>query len=112
MPLRLTHRNLAATLKTIDRRQPANSPLIQVPRKPHANAGRAIFGNRPLDVRQYRQLVDWVMQVGEEPDDTPSAMAGHGKHPTGERTRRPAGAQQPADDPFDPDRFNRNTVQN
>src|SRR5262249_12741231 len=58
---RTTRQNLLAVLRLVDRDQPAKSPLLMTPIRPHGTAKDAIFKGR--DTARYRQLVNWVNQV-------------------------------------------------
>jgi hypothetical protein len=55
---RLTQRNLHAVWQTVDANQPAASPLLTQPIRPHGRAKGPIFSGH--DAAQYRQLVSWV----------------------------------------------------
>jgi hypothetical protein len=100
-----TLRNLESTLKLIDREKPDQSPLLTVPRAPHANAKDAIFNAR--NAAQFEQLTAWVNHIAGEP---PNRLAA---------PKRPNAATAPAStqpnsktpqaaptDPFDPAAFN------
>ncbi len=62
---RLTQRNLHSTLECIDHEDPAASPILGAPVRPHGSAKAAVFTDRQTD--QYKQLVRWVYQVAREP---------------------------------------------
>lgn len=58
---RLTQRNLYSVWQVIDATQPASSPLLTQPIRPHGKAKGPIFSGR--EAAQYRQLVSWVYAV-------------------------------------------------
>lgn len=60
---RLTQRNLYAALEWVNRDNPAASPLVAVPMRPHGTARAAIFTDR--HVAQYRQLLEWCYRVSQ-----------------------------------------------
>lgn len=122
-----TLRNLDATLKLIDRQQSERSPLLTVPRAPHATAKSAVF--TPRNAAQYDQLAAWVMRVAGDSGEPPAALSkatapskastAAGRPQAAPRQRRDtkpkstAAAQEPkrsdqppAVDPFDPSGFN------
>lgn len=106
-PSRLvTQRNLQATLQSVDRQQPAASPLLTVPVRPHATAKTAIFTNR--QVAQYQRLVEWVRQVADRPEaKVPATVVPKEKPPVqamaaespGPGFHSPPADQQPAVEP-------------
>ncbi len=67
-----TQRNLQRVLALVDRQDPAQSPLLQAPIRPHGPVASAIFTDRQQS--QYRQLVQWVYFVAgsRRPVDRPS----------------------------------------
>ncbi len=67
---RLTQRNLLATLEWINRSDPAKSPLLTSPTRPHGTARTPIFTSRQLS--QYQELVDWVYRVAQVPSPVDS----------------------------------------
>jgi hypothetical protein len=58
---RATQRNLYATLSSVNRDDPNESPLLLAPTRPHGTTKTAIFTNH--DAAQYKMLVDWVAKV-------------------------------------------------
>lgn len=71
---RLTQRNLHAVWQTIDVNQPAASPLLTQPIRPHGKAKGPIFSGH--EAAQYRQLVSWVYAATRQrrpqaPDEGP-----------------------------------------
>jgi hypothetical protein len=58
---RVTHRNLQAVLKLIDRNDPASSPLLTHPTRPHGPVKVPVFSGPDAD--KYRLLADWVHDV-------------------------------------------------
>ncbi|HET6881750.1 MAG TPA: hypothetical protein VFI31_16420 [Pirellulales bacterium] len=58
---RLTQRNLHSVWQVIDVNQPAASPLLTQPIRPHGKAKGPIFSGN--EATQYRQLVAWVYQA-------------------------------------------------
>ncbi|MGH7137172.1 MAG: hypothetical protein ACREHD_15630 [Pirellulales bacterium] len=76
---RLTQRNLHAVWQMIDVNQPAASPLLTQPIRPHGKAKGPIFSGH--EAAQYRQLVSWVysatrqrrLQQADEDVQEPSA---------------------------------------
>jgi hypothetical protein len=61
---RLTQRNLHSVWQVIDVNQPAASPLLTQPIRPHGKAKAPVFsGNQAA---QYRQLVAWVYQATQQ----------------------------------------------
>jgi len=75
---RLTQRNLHSTLERIDRDNPAASPLLTAPIRPHGSAPGAIFTDHDLD--KYQRIVRWVHRFARFTDSA-----------------TPASHQQPAD---------------
>ncbi|MBN2021920.1 MAG: hypothetical protein JW809_03935 [Pirellulales bacterium] len=55
---RVTQRNLHAVVQWVDRAQPAASPLLQVPMRPHGTAEEAVFTERDEEDRD--KLAQWV----------------------------------------------------
>lgn len=55
---RVTQRNLYAVLRQIESEDPARSPLLIYPSRPHGGLKTAVFDQRQQ--RQYHQLVAWV----------------------------------------------------
>lgn len=78
---RLTQRNLFAVLQWIHRADPAASPLLGAPIRPHGTAKAPIFTDR--QVGQYQELVDWVYKVAQVP--SPFNVASRREH-----ARRPS----------------------
>jgi hypothetical protein len=83
---RLTQRNLLAAVKLIRWEDPANSPLLTAPIKPHGTSRTAMFSDRQVD--QYQELVRWVYLVAlgkkiehEKPKDVVEATYEDGKQP-------------------------------
>lgn len=73
---RLTQQNLYRVLRWVNRDNPAESPLVTVPSKPHGSAAAPIFASHRAN--QYQQIIDWVYRVSR-PGDAPTAMlAGQG----------------------------------
>jgi hypothetical protein len=81
---RITQRNLQATLKLIDREDPARSPLLTAALKPHGPLEVSVFAGRRVD--QYKRIADWVYRVArgsatavpvshQEPTDRPAEHA-------------------------------------
>jgi hypothetical protein len=66
----LTQRNLIAVMQLIDGNQPAASPILTVPVRPHGGSKAAVFTDQ--QVAQYREMVNWVYRVTR-----PSATADH-----------------------------------
>jgi hypothetical protein len=62
---RLTQRNLQAVLAWVDRKDPATSPLLTRPIRPHGRAEKAVFSE--AEAAQYRWMADWVCQLAERP---------------------------------------------
>ena len=58
---RLTQRNLYAVLELVDRDDPAGSPLLTVPSRPHGTAKAPVFTHGQTAV--YGQLLDWCYRV-------------------------------------------------
>jgi hypothetical protein len=58
---RLTQRNLYSVLEWVDRDDPAKSPLVNVPTRPHGTTRAPIFSNNQTAV--YGQLFDWCCRV-------------------------------------------------
>jgi hypothetical protein len=58
---RLTQRNLYSVLEWVDRDDPAKSPLLNVPTRPHGTTRAPIFGNNQTAI--YGQLFDWCCRV-------------------------------------------------
>lgn len=82
---RLTQRNLLATLQWINRADPASSPLLVAPTRPHGTARAPIFTDNQLV--QYQELIDWVYKVARVP--SPVNVSRHR-----EGNRRPVAAVQ------------------
>jgi hypothetical protein len=59
---RLTQRNLYNVLRYIDRENPAESPLLIVPSKPHGTAKTAIFSEHRAG--QFGRMVEWAVELG------------------------------------------------
>ncbi len=80
-PSRLvTQRNLQATLPWVDRQQPAASPLLTAPIRPHGTAKTAVFTHQ--QITQYKRLVDWVHQVAQHPQsEVPATVVPREKPP-------------------------------
>jgi hypothetical protein len=68
---RLTQRNLRSTLQWVDREEPAASPILTAPIRPHGTAPAAIFTHQGID--QYKRLVDWVCQLAQKRGPTATA---------------------------------------
>lgn len=99
-----TMANLHATLRTIDRQTPVESPLLKMARSDHAQSGQPVFAPHESDL--YQQLEDWVELVTAKPAgeagispagasrllETPSIVPPR-PHRAGDRDRRrqPAG---------------------
>jgi hypothetical protein len=106
---RLTQRNLHATLATVDRKKPAESPLLTLSIAPHGGATSPVFSGR--DVEKVRQLTAWVHAVSETKapstpdsiDPGPPLLQTMSNIDEGDGP----GDQPPASDPFDPEPFNR-----
>jgi len=62
---RFTQRNLHSVMETIDRVDPAASPLLTAPVTQHGTAKAAIFTTKHAG--QYQQLSQWVMRVARGP---------------------------------------------
>ncbi len=58
---RLTERNLYSVLECIDRDDPAKSPLVTVPTRPHGSSRTPIFANNQNVV--FGQLLDWCDRI-------------------------------------------------
>lgn len=69
---RLTQRNLHATLKWVNRDDPAASPLLTAAITPHGSARAAIFPDH--QIAQYQQIVDWVYRVAQCPQPPETAV--------------------------------------
>ena len=65
-PRRFTQRNLHATMSAVDRDAPLNSPLLKVPRSPHAGGKAPILGDR--EEASYQQLIAWVKKATNTDD--------------------------------------------
>jgi hypothetical protein len=83
---RLTQRNLYAAVRLINWDDPAKSPLLTAPIKPHGTTRAAIFTDKQVD--QYQQLVRWVYLVSmgkkiepEKPNSVVSAAHKEGAKP-------------------------------
>ncbi len=72
---RLTQRNLHSTLQWVDRKDPAASPILTAPIRPHGPAKTAVFTDQ--HVTQYKQLVDWVYQVARRAEPQAVATVSH-----------------------------------
>ncbi len=68
---RLTQQNLYRVLRWVNRDDPADSPLVTVPAKPHGSAAAPIFASHRAS--HYQQIVDWVYRVSR-PGDAPTAL--------------------------------------
>lgn len=93
---RLTQRNLHAVWQTIDVNEPAASPLLTQPIRPHGKAKGPIFSGH--GAAQYRQLVAWVYAAtrqrrpqppAEDEEPPPAILLTAKKKPS---KRRPAAA--------------------
>ena len=82
--LRITQRNLQATLKLVDREDPTRSPLLTAALRPHGPLDVSVFAGRRAD--QYERVADWVYRVArgsgtavpalrEEPAEEPAEYA-------------------------------------
>ena len=121
---RLTQRNLHSTLEWIDRANPAASPILTAPLRPHGSAETAIFTDRQVD--QYQQLVEWVYLVAQKPEPVttvphkePASLPRQDRLPWAEKPpwlampadqaapdgRAGDGFADPAADPFGPEPF-------
>jgi hypothetical protein len=58
---RLTQRNLYSVLEWVNRDDPAKSPLVSVPTRPHGSTRSPIFSNNQNAI--YGQLFDWCSRV-------------------------------------------------
>ncbi len=67
---RLTQQNAQAVLAQINLQDPANSPLLTVPAKPHGNAKVAFFSGRQAGM--YELLAAWIELAAKE-DSNPAA---------------------------------------
>jgi hypothetical protein len=106
-----TLRNLEATLKLINREASQASPLLTVPRAPHATAKSAIYGSR--NAAQYDQLEAWVKRVAGDSNEPDSKTASRTRKDAKSKSavattdaNRPPASVAPAVDPFDPSAFN------
>ncbi|HTU25465.1 MAG TPA: hypothetical protein VMF30_08715 [Pirellulales bacterium] len=61
---RVTQRNLYAVLSAVDQANPAQSPLLLAPMRPHGQAKSAVFTSR--EALQYQQLVHWVYTISSQ----------------------------------------------
>jgi hypothetical protein len=89
-----SERNLAVTLKYVDRRSPDRSPLLLVPQGNHGRAGRAIFDG-PFGDEQFGTIREWVRGIAQTGDGLMSRGTRDETFPaidslaTGERERGP-----------------------
>ena len=81
---RLTQRNLHSTLQWIDREQPAASPLLTAPIRPHGTARAAVFTNHRA--AQYKQILDWVHWVARSEAVLPASHERQADEPVGQAT--------------------------
>ena len=72
-PRRFTQRNLHAAMTVIDRDSPLDSPLLKIPRTPHAGGKTPIFGDR--EEATYQQLVAWVKKATNSAEPSTPAPA-------------------------------------
>jgi len=68
---RFTQRNLFAVLAYLDKEQPENSPILQMPQRQHGNTVAAIFDKRTQ--HQFEDLVAWTKLALAVPAPTPPA---------------------------------------
>ena len=132
---RMTLANLESTLRFIDRKRPAASPLLTKTIRPHGGAKQAVF--LAMHRRQYELLAGWVERLaidtnakpvvasGSQPtsrqprgikSDTKTlgrplpapfdTRGGNGKRPPSSKSK-PLATPETVDDPYDPERFNR-----
>jgi hypothetical protein len=69
----LTQRNLIAVMQLVDANQPAASPILTVPIRPHGGSKAAVFTDQ--QVTQYREMVNWVYRVTHSPAPPDRAVA-------------------------------------
>lgn len=81
---RTTQRNLQATMEWIDHANPAASPILALPIRPHGTAVTAVFGRGRLE--QYREMANWVRRVARPPSAT--VVADDASEPTVEPPSR------------------------
>lgn len=102
---RLTQRNLHAVWQTVNTNDPAASPLLTKPIRPHGKAKGPIFSGH--GAAQYRQLVAWVyaatrqrrpQPVSEEDEPPPPTLALTTKKKPSLRRPAPAVTAPPLDD--------------
>lgn len=99
---RLTQRNLHSVWRMVDVNEPAASPLLTAPIRPHGKAKGPIFSGH--EAAQYRQLVAWVYaatrqrrpQPPAEENERPPAISLTSKNKTAERRPVPAGTSAAA----------------
>jgi hypothetical protein len=70
---RTTMSNLTATLPLVNREEPAQSPLVTVPRTPHGGMNKPVFG--PAQGQLVNQLIEWAQLVAGPPAEKESTVA-------------------------------------
>jgi hypothetical protein len=90
---RLTQRNLYAVLQYIDRENPAESPLLTVPSKPHGTLKTAIFSEHRTG--QYMRLVGWAKGLGPIENSIPYETLVERKTPKNEPDELESDAPSP-----------------
>jgi hypothetical protein len=118
MPRDLTLRNLRATLAWVDSDEIDECQLLQQARTPHGAPGHVRLPT--LDRRQYSSLVAWTRQAAGSPDPADPAVARasydaelpEDSTDSADRSEtRPGQDNRQANDPFDPEVFNRRFLQ-
>lgn len=79
--------NLQTVLSWIDFNSPGASPLLKAPTEPHGGLAAPVFSG--IDMKQYRELVDWVYSVTRRPtlppptseNDNPEISSATGHEP-------------------------------
>ena len=106
-----TLRNLAATVKQVDWRQPENSVLLAHAARPHG--GSEALRPAELERHQYQLLLSWVAQMAEAKRNAPVREIQLAEHQQSDsldalpRIRQALLEEDSAEkDPFDPAQFN------
>jgi hypothetical protein len=95
---RSTMYNLQAALKLVDRENPAESPLLTIPRERHHGLSAPILG--PRQEPAFQHLVDWVALVAQRPDAVDEEAKAHGELAT--QSMRDDNKPQPPTSPIRP----------
>jgi hypothetical protein len=64
-----TQRNMQAAMALVNRESPSESPLLQIPIRPHAAMKAPVFTER--EQAQYKQLVQWVYLISANHQASP-----------------------------------------